>query len=168
MTSNQVLGIRLAVGEWVRFVLDSQDGLLSPSSSDRDFLVITNLRLICVVRDSERLKQSVALISKITAVEVVVLLSSLRPLILAALALAGAALTFLAIPTVGWSGMLPWIIGGVLLALSALNASGYFFPEGTSTLSFTVGTTELSLPLRSPSSLIDGRYVASEVLYTAT
>lgn len=163
-TGTNGLGIRISAGEWVRFVLDSRAGLLRHSGSDRDFLIVTNLRLICVVRDGEKLTQTVTPIAKITSVEVVELLQPLRPLILAGLTLAGAALTFLGMHTIGWSGVLPWIIGGVLLALSGLNASGYFFPEGASTLSFSLGTTQVSLPLRSFSSLIDGRYVANEVL----
>ena len=163
-TDTNALGVRLSAGEWVRFVLDSRYGLLSPSGNDRDFLIVTNLRLICVVRDGEKLRRSVAPIAKITSVEVVEALKPLRPLMLAGLTLAGAALTFLGMPTLGWSGVLPWVIGGVLLALSGLNASGYFFPEEASALSFSLGTTEIVLPLRSLLSLIDGRYVADEVL----
>jgi hypothetical protein len=152
------------VGEWVRFILDSRSGLLILPHNAKDFLIITNLRLISVVRDGDSLRESMAPIGKVTSVTVSTLLKSLRPLILAGLTLIGAAAIFLGMATIGWSGLLPWIIGGVLLALTGLNASGYFFPDGASSLSFSLGTTEVTLPLYSDSSLIDGRYVASEVL----
>ena len=165
---NRVLGIRLALGEWVRFILDSRNGLLVLPPNAKDFLVITNLRLISVVRDGDSLRESMAPIAMVTSVTITTLLKPLRPLILAGLTLIGAAAIFLGMATIGWSGLLPWIIGGVLLALTGLNASGYFFPDGTSSLSFSLGTTEVTLPLYSDSSLIDGRYVASEVLNIAT
>ena len=164
---NSVLGIRLAVGEWVRFILDSRSGLLILPHNAKDFLIITNLRLISVVRDGGSLRESMAPIGKVTSVTVSTLLKSLRPLILAGLTLIGATVIFLGIATSGWSGLLPWIIGGVLLALTGLNASGYFFPDEASSLSFSLGTTEITLPLHSQASIMDGRYVASEVLNIA-
>jgi hypothetical protein len=106
-------------------------------------------------------------IGKVTSVTVSTLLKSLRPLILAGLTLIGATVIFLGMATSGWSGLLPWIIGGVLLALTGLNASGYFFPDEASSLSFSLGTTEITLPLHSHASIRDGRYVASEVLNIA-
>ena len=159
--NREVRGIDLLDGEEVRLTLDGRYGLLEGAPPQDDFITVTNLRLICFARKDGKHRRVLLPISGVEAVEVTDLAKSIRPLISGGLLLLAAVGVSWAAAVLGWGGILPWIIGAVLVALGALTASSYFVSEDSPSITFRTRTTEVSLALRGEEALRDAYRLAN-------
>ena len=159
--NREVRGIDLLDGEEVRLTLDGRYGLLEGAPPQDDFITVTNQRLICFARKDGKHRRVLLPISGVEAVEVTDLAKSIRPLISGGLLLLAAVGVSWAAAVLGWGGILPWIIGAVLVALGALTASSYFVSEDSPSITFRTRTTEVSLTLRGEEALRDAYRLAN-------
>ena len=157
----EVGGIRLLDGEEVRLALDGRHGLLQEAPPQDDFVVVTNLRLICFARKEGKHRRVLLPIGSVESVEVTDLAKSTRPLVSGGLMLLAAIGVSWAAAVLGWGGVLPWIISAVLVALGALTASSYFVSEDSPSITFRTRTTEVSLSLRGEAALRDAHRLAN-------
>ena len=157
----EVGGIRLLDGEEVCLTLDGRYGLLQGAPPQDDFIVVTNQRLICFARKDGKHRRVLLPIDSVESVEVTDLAKSIRPLVSGGLMLLAAVGVSWTAAVLGWGGILPWIIGAVLVALGALTASSYFVSEDSPSITFRARTTEVSLALRGEAALRDAYLVAS-------
>ncbi len=154
-------GISLLDGEEVRLTLDGRYGLLQGAPPQDDFVVVTNRRLICFSRREGKHRRVLLPIDSVDSVEVTDLAKNIRPLVSGGLMLLAAVGVTWAATVMGWSGVLPWIIGAVLVALGAVTASSYFVSEDSPSITFRTRTTEVSLALRSEGALRDAYRLAN-------
>ena len=154
-------GIRLLDGEEVWLTLDGRYGLLEGAPPQDDFITITNRRLICFARKDGKHRRVLLPIGSVEAVEVIDLAKSIRPLVSGGLLLLAAVGVSWVATALGWGGILPWIIGAVLVALGALTASSYFVSEDSPSITFRTRTTEVSLALRGEEALRDAYRLAN-------
>lgn len=159
--NREVRGIKLLDGEEVRLTLDGRYGLLESSPPQDDFITITNQRLICFARKEGKHRRVLFPINGVEAVEVTDLVKSTRPLVSGGLLLLAAVGVSWVATVLGWGGILPWIIGAVLVALGALTASSYFVSEDSPSITFRTRTTEVSLSLRGEEALRDAYRLAN-------
>ena len=157
----EVRGIRLLDGEEVWLTLDGRYGLLEGAPPQDDFIAVTNQRLICFARKDGKHRRVLLPIGSVDSVEVTDLAKSIRPLLSGGLMLLAAIAVSWATAALGWGGILPWIIGAVLLALGALTASSYFVSEDSPSITFRARTAEVSLALRGEEALRDAYRVAN-------
>ena len=157
----EVGGLRLLKGEEVWLTLDGRYGLLQGAPPQDDFIVVTNLRLICFARKDGKHRRTLLPIDGVDSVEVTDLAKSTKPLVSGGLMLLAAVGVSWAAAVLGWGGILPWIIGVVLVALGALTASSYFVSEDSPSITFRTRTTEASLALRGEAALRDAYRVAN-------
>ena len=157
----EVGGIRLLDGEEVCLTLDGRYGLLQGAPPQDDFIVVTNQRLICFARKDGKHRRVLLPIDSVESVEVTDLAKSIRPLVSGGLMLLAAVGVSWTAAVLGWGGILPWIIGAVLVALGALTASSYFVSEDSPSITFRARTTEVSLALRGEAALRDAYLVAN-------
>ena len=157
----EVGGIRLLDGEEVCLALDGRYGLLHRAPPQDDFVVVTNQRLICFAHKEGKHRRVLLPIGGVESVEVTDLAKNIRPLVSGGLMLLAAVGVSWAAAVVGWSGILPWIIAAVLVALGALTASSYFVSEDSPSITFRTRTTEVSLALRGDAALRDAYRLAN-------
>ncbi len=157
----EVRGIRLLDGEEVWLTLDGRYGLLEGAPPQDDFIAVTNQRLICFARKDGKHRRVLLPIGSVDSVEVTDLAKSIRPLLSGGLLLLAAVAVSWAATVLGWGGILPWIIGAVLVALGALTASSYFVSEDSPSITFRARTAEVSLALRGEGALRDAYRVAN-------
>ena len=157
----EVRGIGLLDGEEVWLTLDGRYGLLEGAPPKDDFIAVTNQRLICFIRKEGKHRRVLLPIDGVEAVEVIGLVKSIRPLVSGGLLLLAAVGVSWTAAVLGWGGILPWIIGAVLVALGALTASSYFVSEDSPSITFRTRTTEVSLALRGEGALRDAYRLAS-------
>ena len=157
----EVRGIKLLDGEEVRLTLDGRYGLLNGVPPQDDFIAVTNRRLICFARKDGKRRRVLLPIGSVEAVEVTELARSVRPLLSGGLLLLAAVGVSWTATVLGWGGILPWIIGAVLVALGALTASSYFVSEDSPSITFRARTTEVSLALRGEEALRDAYRLAN-------
>ena len=161
LRSREVRGIRLLDGEEVWLTLDGRYGLLEGAPPQDDFITITNRRLICFARKDGKHRRVLLPIGSVEAVDVIDLAKSIRPLVSGGLLLLAAVGVSWVATALGWGGILPWIIGAVLVALGALTASSYFVSEDSPCITFRTRTTEVSLALRGEEALRDAYRLAN-------
>ena len=157
----EVGGIRLLDGEEIYLMLDGRYGLLHGAPPQDDFVVVTNQRLICFAHKDGKNRRVLLPIGGVESVEVTDLGKNIRPLVSGGLMLLAAIGVSWAAAVVGWSGILPWIIAAVLVALGALTASSYFVSEDSPSITFRTRTTEVSLSLRGDAALRDAYRLAN-------
>lgn len=159
--NREVRGIKLLDGEDVQLTLDGRYGLWEGALPQDDFITVTNQRLICFTRKDGKHRRVLLPIGGVEAVEVTDLAKSIRPLLSGGLLLLAAVGVSWATSALGWGGILPWIIGAVLVALGALTASSYFVSEDSPSITFRTRTTEVSLALRGEEALRDAYRLAN-------
>ena len=157
----EVGGIRLLDGEEIYLTLDGRHGLVHGVPPQDDFVVVTNQRLVCFAHKEGKHRRVLLPIGGVESVEVTDLGKNIRPLVSGGLMLLAAIGVSWAAAVVGWSGILPWIIAAVLVALGALTASSYFVSEDSPSITFRTRTTEVSLSLRGEAALRDAYRLAN-------
>jgi hypothetical protein len=159
---DHIEGTRLLDGEEPRLRLQGQDGLVEEVSSEGDYLMLTNQRLIGFWRDDGRRRRVVIPIENVDAVEVTDLSKELKPLMSGAMLLAAGAAVVAVGVLLSLNELLLWVIGGILVLLGAVTASGYFVSEHRATISFRAFSAEVLLPLRTPQAILDAQVVAND------
>jgi hypothetical protein len=97
----------------------------------------------------------------VDAVDVTDLARNAKPLITGGIMVLAAMAVVWATAALQWGGMMPWLIAGVLVVLSAVTASAYIVAEETAMITFRTRTTEVPLALRTPLALRDSYLLAN-------
>ena len=157
----EIRRVRLLEGEEVWLALHAQHGLLEEVPPEDDCMLLTNQRLIGFSLEESQRRLVLLPHQSVDAVEITDLARSLRPLVTGGLLVLGAVAAVWLATAFSVGGILPWLIGGILVLLGAITASTYFVAEDTAMITFRARASEAALPLRTPQALRDAYLVAN-------
>lgn len=150
----QISTLLLNENERLSLILDGKAGLVMEIPVTNDCIIVTNQRLISLSVNDGRYEEVFLPVRNVSAVEVTDSHKNSKPLIQSGLLLGAAALVIWLAIALNISGILPWIIAAVLVALSAINASTYFLPEDPAKITFHLSSTaKVTLKLHTPESM---------------
>jgi hypothetical protein len=155
-----IRGVQLLPNEELWLVLHGRYGLLEDPPPEDDCILLTNQRLMGIVRDDGRERLVLVPLHEVGAVEVNNVAQRVKPLVTGAAMMLGAVVVVWMAAALAISGIVPWLVAGALVVLGAITASTYFVAEDAAYIMFRTRATELALSLHTPEALRDAHDMA--------
>ena len=147
--------IELLDGEEVWLSLHERYGLVGFVPDHDDCVVLTNKRLIAFLNDGDRTCKIMTTLQNVDMVQVACLSKNTKSLINGILLALGSFVVVWLAMAFNFEGILPWLIGGIMVVLGIVIASTYFVSEGSAEITFNSHTGNMSIPLRTSHAVRD-------------
>ncbi len=156
-----VRGIGLLEGEQPLLTLHPRNGLMSGPPSEDDFLLLTDRRVMGLVREGERERYTLASLEDVEAIEITTHSRDPGALALGGLLVVAGLAAGALVNLFGAHILIALVVAATIAGLGLLSMSKYFVPDESAAVAFRTAASDVRLHLHSERAVQDALAMAS-------